>query len=79
MRAAAAGQVPVVLQGSVVDPAAAEAALADGTADLVEMTRAQIADARLVARLRAGARRAGSGPACSATRPARCATTATPS
>jgi 2,4-dienoyl-CoA reductase (NADPH2) len=54
MRAAAAGSVPVVLQGSVVDPEAAEQALADGVADLVEMTRAQIADARLVAHLRAG-------------------------
>jgi 2,4-dienoyl-CoA reductase (NADPH2) len=54
MRAAAAGQVLVVLQGSVVDPEAAEQALADGVADVVEMTRAQIADARLVAHLRAG-------------------------
>jgi 2,4-dienoyl-CoA reductase (NADPH2) len=54
MRAAAAGRVPVVLQGSVVDPDAAEQALADGVADLVEMTRAQIADARLVAHVRAG-------------------------
>jgi 2,4-dienoyl-CoA reductase (NADPH2) len=54
MRTAAGGQVPVVLQGSVVDPAAAEQALADGVADLVEMTRAQIADARLVAHIRAG-------------------------
>ena len=35
-------------------PEAAEQALADGAADLVEMTRAQIADARLVAHLRAG-------------------------
>ena len=52
--AAAGGQVPVVLQGSVADPDAAEAALADGYADLVEMTRAQIADARLVALVRAG-------------------------
>jgi 2,4-dienoyl-CoA reductase (NADPH2) len=54
MRAAAGGRVPVVLQGSVVDPAAAEAALAGGAADLVEMTRAQIADARLVSLVRAG-------------------------
>ncbi|MGY1660349.1 mycofactocin system FadH/OYE family oxidoreductase 1 [Geodermatophilus sp. SYSU D00705] len=50
----AAGGTPVVLQGSVVDVAAAEAALADGTADAVEMTRAQIADADLVAKTRAG-------------------------
>jgi len=54
MREAAAGRVPVVLQGSVVDVDAAEQALADGTADLVEMTRAQIAEARLVALVRAG-------------------------
>ena len=48
------GTIPVVLQGSVVDPAAASWALADGAADLVEMTRAQITDPDLVARLRAG-------------------------
>ncbi|MDT3442354.1 mycofactocin system FadH/OYE family oxidoreductase 1 [Pseudofrankia sp. BMG5.37] len=54
MRTAAAGRVPFVLQGSVVDVAAAEAALADGVADLVEMTRAQIADPELVAKARAG-------------------------
>ncbi|MCE3550533.1 FAD-dependent oxidoreductase [Pseudonocardia sp. RS11V-5] len=45
--------VPVVLQGSVVDPEMAEAALDEGSA-LVEMTRAQIADPRLVAQVRAG-------------------------
>jgi 2,4-dienoyl-CoA reductase (NADPH2) len=58
MRQAAGGRVPVVLQGSVVDAGVAESALADGSADLVEMTRAQIADARLVALQRgeAGAR-----------------------
>lgn len=54
VRAAVAGAVPVVLQGSVVDPAAAQAALDDGVADLAEMTRAQLADARLVAKLRSG-------------------------
>jgi mycofactocin system FadH/OYE family oxidoreductase 1 len=54
VRAAVSGAVPVILQGSVVDPAAASRALADGTADLVEMTRAQITDPDLVARLRAG-------------------------
>jgi mycofactocin system FadH/OYE family oxidoreductase 1 len=54
VRAAVGGAVPVVLQGSVVDVAAAQAALDDGTADLAEMTRAQIADAELVAKLRAG-------------------------
>ncbi|MGY1640505.1 mycofactocin system FadH/OYE family oxidoreductase 1 [Geodermatophilus sp. SYSU D00703] len=51
---AAAGGTPVVLQGSVVDVIDAEAALADGTADAVEMTRAQIADADLVVKARAG-------------------------
>ena len=55
MRRAADGRVPVVLQGSVVDPSMAASALADGTADLVEMTRAQIADPELVAKVRAGA------------------------
>jgi len=54
VRDAVSGRVPVILQGSVVDPAAAGRALADGVADLVEMTRAQIADPDLVARLRAG-------------------------
>ena len=48
------GAIPVVLQGSVVDPAAAQRALAEGAADLVEMTRAQITDPDLVAKLRAG-------------------------
>jgi 2,4-dienoyl-CoA reductase (NADPH2) len=54
IRAAVAGAVPVALQGSVVDPAAAQAALDAGAADLAEMTRAQIADADVVAKLRAG-------------------------
>jgi 2,4-dienoyl-CoA reductase (NADPH2) len=45
---------PVVLQGSVVDPDMASSALADGTCDLVEMTRAQITDPDLVAHVRAG-------------------------
>jgi len=46
--------MPVALQGSVVDAGPAQAALDGGAADLVEMTRAQIADADLVAKLRAG-------------------------
>ncbi len=54
MRRAAAGRVPVVFQGSVVDPDRAGAALDDGAADLVEMTRAQIAESGLVALVRAG-------------------------
>jgi 2,4-dienoyl-CoA reductase (NADPH2) len=55
MRAAAEGRAPVVLQGSVVDPARAQAALDDGVADLVEMTRASIADPSLVRHVRNGA------------------------
>jgi mycofactocin system FadH/OYE family oxidoreductase 1 len=51
---AAAGGTPVVLQGSVVDVTAAQRALDDGVADAVEMTRAQIADADLVRKARAG-------------------------
>ena len=54
MRGAAGGALPVVLQGSVVDAGPAQAALEDGAADLAEMTRAQIADAELVSKLRAG-------------------------
>jgi mycofactocin system FadH/OYE family oxidoreductase 1 len=49
------GTLPVVLQGGVVDPAMAQSALQDGVADVVEMTRALIADADLVAKVRAGA------------------------
>ncbi|MQA03786.1 MAG: mycofactocin system FadH/OYE family oxidoreductase 1 [Streptosporangiales bacterium] len=54
LRATADGRTQVVLQGSVVDAADAEAAVVDGVADLVEMTRAQIAEPRLVALLRDG-------------------------
>jgi len=49
------GALPVVLQGGVVRPAMAQSALDEGVADLVEMTRALIADADLVAKVRAGA------------------------
>jgi mycofactocin system FadH/OYE family oxidoreductase 1 len=55
MRDAAGGRVLMALQGSVIDPGAAQAALDDDTADLVEMTRAQIADPRLVGLVRHGA------------------------
>ena len=54
MRQAAAGRVPVVWQGSVIDPLQGALALDDGVADLVEMTRAQIAEPRLVELVRAG-------------------------
>ena len=45
---------PVVLQGSVVSAAFALDALADGVCDLVEMTRAQIAEPMLVEKMRTG-------------------------
>jgi mycofactocin system FadH/OYE family oxidoreductase 1 len=45
---AVAGRAVVVLQGSVVDPSEAQAALDQGVCELVEMTRAQIAEPRLV-------------------------------
>jgi 2,4-dienoyl-CoA reductase (NADPH2) len=54
VRAAVAGAVPVVLQGSVVDHDAAQRALDEGVADAVEMTRAQIAEPRLVSLVRGG-------------------------
>ena len=52
VRDALDGAVPVVLQGSVADPDDARDALDGGGCDLVEMTRAQIADAGLVGKLR---------------------------
>lgn len=55
IRDALDGALPVVLQGGVVKPEMAQSALDDGVADLVEMTRALIADADLVAKVRAGA------------------------
>ncbi len=42
--------IPVIAQGSIVDVGQAERALGDGRCDLVEMTRAQIADAQLAAK-----------------------------
>jgi mycofactocin system FadH/OYE family oxidoreductase 1 len=45
---------PVVLQGSVVSAAFAATALDEGVCDLVEMTRAQIAEPALVTTLRSG-------------------------
>ncbi len=48
----AVASCPVVLQGSVVTAAYASAALADGVCDLVEMTRAQIAEPFVVQKLR---------------------------
>ncbi|ASR34612.1 2,4-dienoyl-CoA reductase [Prauserella marina] len=51
VREAVSGAAAVVLQGSVVDPEQAASAIADGVADLVELTRAHIADADFVAKL----------------------------
>ena len=47
-------RVQVIAQGSLVDVGQAEWAIADGRCDAVEMTRAQIADADVVAKVRAG-------------------------
>ncbi len=47
-------QVAVLAQGSIVDPTAAAATIAAGTADLVEMTRALLADANLPRKLATG-------------------------
>ena len=46
--------LPVIAQGSIVEPSQAEWAIESGAADGVEMTRAQLADADLVAKVRAG-------------------------
>jgi 2,4-dienoyl-CoA reductase (NADPH2) len=50
------GRVAVVAQGSIVEVDQAEWAVSDGVADAVEMTRAQISDAELVAKLARGER-----------------------
>jgi 2,4-dienoyl-CoA reductase (NADPH2) len=54
LRRAAPPGTAVVLAGGVVDVGAAQDVLADGRADLVEMTRALVADPDLVAHARAG-------------------------
>ncbi|MDQ1426274.1 MAG: hypothetical protein QOD72_3772, partial [Acidimicrobiaceae bacterium] len=54
VRAALPTRVVVVLQGSVVDAADAARFVADGLADAVEMTRAQIADPDVVRKTAAG-------------------------
>ncbi len=53
IHAAVDGRALVVLQGSVVDPLVAQSAIDEGACELVEMTRAQIAEPRLVALARA--------------------------
>ena len=55
VRDALPAPVAVVAQGSIVDAGMAQDALESGAADAVEMTRAQIADPELVAKVRAGA------------------------
>ena len=45
-------KIPVYLQGSVIDVELAEEAISSGVCDAVEMTRAQIADADMVSKLR---------------------------
>ncbi len=45
-------QIPVYLQGSVIDVERAEEAVSSGVCDAVEMTRAQIADADMASKLR---------------------------
>ncbi|MBS9375870.1 mycofactocin system FadH/OYE family oxidoreductase 1 [Rhodococcus sp. B50] len=56
IREEAGSAVPIVLQGSIVDVGHAQRALDGGTCDLVEMTRAQIADPDLVEAVRRGRR-----------------------
>ncbi len=77
----AAVDIPVILQGSIVDIGQAEWALGGyddpPLCDGVEMTRAQIADPDLVAKLVARTRTTASGRAPDATRRVRCAMRAT--
>ena len=54
LRAALPANVAVVAQGSIVAPEMADAVLAAGSADLVEMTRAQIADPDLARKMADG-------------------------
>ncbi len=54
VRSATGDRVPVFGQGSIVDIGQAEWAIDDGRCDAVEMTRAEIADADLVAKAAAG-------------------------
>jgi mycofactocin system FadH/OYE family oxidoreductase 1 len=55
VRGAMPGELALVAQGSIVEVALAEELLAGGEADLVEMTRAQIADPALGRKLAGGA------------------------
>ena len=51
---AAVGELPVFAVGGIKDPAQAERVLAEGRADMVGMTRAQIADPEIVEKVRTG-------------------------
>jgi len=51
---AAAPEVPLLVTGRITDPATAEALIAEGSADLVGMVRALIADPDLPAKARSG-------------------------
>lgn len=51
---AAVGDLPVFAVGGIKDPAHAERVLAEGHADMIAMTRAQIAEPELVEKLRTG-------------------------
>ena len=54
MRAAVEGRIPVIVAGRIVDLDHAERIVADGSADMVAMVRALIADPRIVDKVRRG-------------------------
>ena len=54
MRAAVAGRIPVIVAGRIVDIDHAERIVAEGSADMVAMVRALIADPRIVEKARRG-------------------------
>src|SRR5688500_13777587 len=54
MRAAVAGRIPVIVAGRIVDLRHAERIIAEGSADIVALVRALIADPRIVEKVRLG-------------------------
>jgi 2,4-dienoyl-CoA reductase-like NADH-dependent reductase (Old Yellow Enzyme family)/thioredoxin reductase len=54
MRAAVAGRLPVIVAGRIIDLDHAERIVSDGSADMVAMVRALIADPRIVDKVRRG-------------------------
>ena len=54
MRAAVAGRIPVIVAGRIVDLQHAERIVAEGSADIVALVRALIADPRIVEKVRLG-------------------------